>query len=86
MKETIYYIPFYNIYSKALHEILGVEDMRSVRKRIENIGVKIYGTGKDSYIICEDVIQVLRNAEKMQHTTYEAQGMYAYKVKGKYSV
>lgn len=74
MNEPIQYIPFFNIYSKALHEALGVEDMRSVKSRLKNIGVKIYGSEKDSYIICEEVVPALRNGDKMQESSYEAKG------------
>lgn len=78
MKEPTYYIPLYNIYSKALHEVLGVKDMRSVRIRINNIGVKIYGSGKDSYIICEEVVQALRNKDKPRYSsTYISKGKYS---------
>lgn len=57
------YPPFYNILSRSLHILLGVEDIRTVRKRIEELGVQIYGEGKNSYIITEEVITAIRSKD-----------------------
>lgn len=57
------YPPFYNIFSNSLHLLLGVEDIRSVRKKLEDLGAQIYGEGKNSYIITEEVITAIRSKD-----------------------
>lgn len=56
--------PFFNVHSPALRDMLGVEDVRSVKARLKKIGVELYGSGKDSYIITEEVIDSLRKNKK----------------------
>lgn len=66
--------PFFNVHSSALRDMLGVEDVRSVRAKIKKIGVEIYGSGKDSYIVTEEVIEALRGKKHVTHVSYQPKG------------
>ena len=70
MKEPTCYIPFFNIRSKLLKDILGVKDMRSVKAQLNAIGVRIRWKGKHGYIISEERIQAL--GDKRTSTRYHS--------------
>ena len=70
------FVPFYNIYSKALHILLGVEDMRSVMTRLKNLGVKVYGHGKDAYILTEEFVDKIKRTDP-KASSYQSKSPYA---------
>lgn len=68
--------PFYNIYSKDFHRLLGVADMRSVMTRIKNLGVKVYGQGKDAYILTEEFVEKIKRTDQ-QVSSYTPKSKYS---------
>ncbi len=62
-------LPFFNIYSEALKQMLGVKDFRSVKKKLEEIGVPVHGVGKNQVIYTHEVFEALDKEENSSSYT-----------------